>query len=253
MTIAAIIEGLKKPMPYEWRIQSFSKDRTKAICTAYIDARQVMNRLDEVCQHGWGVWYHEIAGFIFADITVYDENGTRFTRSDCGNRIVEDKNDNMYEQAGKSSASDALKRAAVAWGVGRFIYDTAPVTVNVYQNRRPLGADGQPIRNLTSYINNLQVKRSAAPEPAPKAEVAKEPVAPAAATPPQAPVKQAVKGKPALTEEKLQAMADTINAGDHVSVEKAMNKYALTESQKLTLTRMINMKKAKAALEGTKK
>ena len=53
------------PFPREavsWRAQSLSKLGDKAMALAYIDARDVMNRLDEVCgSHGWQDRYTETA------------------------------------------------------------------------------------------------------------------------------------------------------------------------------------------------
>ena len=43
------LEKLKQEIPFKWKIQSFNKDKTKASNVAYIDARDVMNVLDEVC------------------------------------------------------------------------------------------------------------------------------------------------------------------------------------------------------------
>ena len=42
------LKDLKKQIPYQWRVQSFSKNKAQAQCVAYIDARDVMNLLDEV-------------------------------------------------------------------------------------------------------------------------------------------------------------------------------------------------------------
>lgn len=53
----SIFDQLKAEFPREsisWRAQSVTKDGTKAMALAYIDARDVMNRLDDVC--GPGGW-----------------------------------------------------------------------------------------------------------------------------------------------------------------------------------------------------
>src|SRR3546814_8564681 len=55
--------ALSKPFPpsaVSWRSQSLTKDGTKALALAYIDARDVMRRLDDVCgPAGWQDSYAE--------------------------------------------------------------------------------------------------------------------------------------------------------------------------------------------------
>ena len=46
------LADLKKPFPPErisWRVGSTTKDKSKGMALAYIDARDVQDRLDEVC------------------------------------------------------------------------------------------------------------------------------------------------------------------------------------------------------------
>jgi len=97
-----------------WRAQSVTKDGTKAMALAYIDARDVMDRLDEVC--GPAEWqdryeFHGARTICYLSIRV---NGEWITKADgAGDSDVE---------AEKGAISDALKRAAVKWGIGRYLY-----------------------------------------------------------------------------------------------------------------------------------
>ena len=50
------LKNLKKEIPYQWKIQSTPKEwktesnsTKKGTCVAYIDARDVMDLLDDVC------------------------------------------------------------------------------------------------------------------------------------------------------------------------------------------------------------
>lgn len=115
------LEDLKKEIPFKWRVQSASQ--YGASCVAYIDARQVQDLLDEVCgQENWQCKYEEHKGNLFCSIgikTVVQEKPTDkpdewVWKSDCGTES------NIEKQKGESS--DAFKRAAVMWGVGRFLY-----------------------------------------------------------------------------------------------------------------------------------
>lgn len=198
-------------MPYQWRIQSRSKDKTKVMCAPYVDARDVMNRLDEVCPE-WSCTYSEIAGFVFCTISIPYGN-TVITRSDCGQRIESNPDDQMYDQAGKSAASDALKRAAVAFGVGRFLYDIDMVYLKGDTYGNPVDDQGNRIWDVTKYINQPKANKVVkSPEPA----------------------------LPKLTQEKQDAMLKFITEGKKDEVRKAMTKYSMTTAQRVALESLLN-------------
>jgi hypothetical protein len=87
----------------------------------YITARSVMNRLDEVFgpEH-WKARYAPVGPHaIECRLTVRLPDGTKITKVDVGGRAgMADKGDDE-----KSGYSDALKRAAAAFGVGRYLYN----------------------------------------------------------------------------------------------------------------------------------
>ncbi len=97
-----------------WRAQSLTKDGNKALALAYIDARDVMDRLDAVCgSQNWQDRYefHGTRTICYLSIRV---DGEWITKADgAGDSDVE---------AEKGAISDALKRAAVKWGIGRYLY-----------------------------------------------------------------------------------------------------------------------------------
>jgi hypothetical protein len=99
-----------------WRAQSVTKDGDKAMALAYIDARNVMERLDEVCgPAGWTDSYMETPkGRLICTLSILVD-GVWISKSDgAGDTDVE---------GDKGAISDALKRAAVKWGIGRYLYD----------------------------------------------------------------------------------------------------------------------------------
>lgn len=218
MELQELVSILRKDMPYQWRVQSKSKDKTKAICTAYIDARDVMNVLDENCL--WESKYEEIAGFIFCGIGI-TLNGDTYWRWDCGQRIEENPDDNMYDQAGKSSASDSFKRAAVQWGIGRFLYDLPSVTLPC-DGYNVVDDNGKRVWDLTKHINSMN--KTSAPQESPD-----------------------------LPQDKLDSMLKFINDGKIKEVELAMKKYKLTTVQKEVLTKMINQHKAEVIKKAASK
>jgi len=150
--LKSILKSLAETMPYKWRVQSFSKYDATAQCVAYIDARQVMERLDDVCE--WQDKYYEVCGQLYCSIGIKID-GEWHWRTDCG---VES---NVEKEKGQ--ASDAFKRAAVKWGVGRFLYSLKIRKVNTNgkkdeKNRFPFvtWANGSKVFNLTEYITKIE-------------------------------------------------------------------------------------------------
>jgi hypothetical protein len=107
------LQRLKEAMPYKWRVQE-SKEHG-ANCVAYIDARDVMDRLDEVVGMGnWQSKYESHNGNLYCAIGIKIGDSWVW-KTDCGSESNIEKE--------KGEASDALKRAAVQWGIGRFLYN----------------------------------------------------------------------------------------------------------------------------------
>lgn len=123
-------DALKAPFPMDaisWRAQTLSKDGTKALALAYVDARDVMNRLDEVCSPaGWQCKYSHANGKTVCDI------GIKVSPSFYKDRELQENAEWVWKadgagdsdiEAEKGALSDAFKRAAVRWGIGRYLYD----------------------------------------------------------------------------------------------------------------------------------
>ena len=111
-------QALATPFPADavhWRAQSVAASGASALALAYIDARDVMDRLDAVCgPGGWRDSYTETArGRVIGTIEIFD--GERWVaKSDgAGDTDVEGE---------KGGMSDAFKRTAVKWGIGRYLY-----------------------------------------------------------------------------------------------------------------------------------
>ncbi len=101
-----------------WRAQSVTKDGSKAMALAYIDARDVMGRLDEVCgPENWKDSYVETPkGRVIATIEIWLDDRWVSKSDGAGDTDIE---------GDKGGISDAFKRAAVKWGIGRYLYATA--------------------------------------------------------------------------------------------------------------------------------
>lgn len=119
-TSQALFDELCRPFAAEeidWRVGSTTGDKTKGMALAYMDARAVMDRLDGVCgPDGWQCNYTPgVNGSIVCNIGIRMPSGEWIWKADgAGATDVEGE---------KGMLSDALKRAAVRWGVGRYLYE----------------------------------------------------------------------------------------------------------------------------------
>lgn len=147
-TFKEIQQELKKEIPYKWRVQSFSKHKPQATCVAYIDSRDVQDVLDKYCN--WSDKYYSVNGMLFCEITIYAD-GIEYKRSDAGSES------NVEAQKGQSS--DAFKRAAVKFGIGRFLYSKKMVYLKAdvakKSNNFPSVVDenGKKVWDITKHIN----------------------------------------------------------------------------------------------------
>jgi hypothetical protein len=161
-TFKQIQEELKKEIPYKWRVQSFSKHKPQATCVAYIDSRDVQDVLDKYCN--WSDRYYSVNGMLFCEITIYAD-GIEYKRSDAGSES------NVEAQKGQSS--DAFKRAAVKFGIGRFLYSKKMVylkadaikTSNNYPN--VVDDNGKKVWDITKHINQFSNTPTKTTQPAP--------------------------------------------------------------------------------------
>ncbi|HEX8414270.1 MAG TPA: Rad52/Rad22 family DNA repair protein, partial [Sphingomicrobium sp.] len=91
-----------------WRAQTVTKAGDKALALAYLDARDVMDRLDAVCTPaGWrNIVVETPKGRLIATIEIKFGDEWIGKTDGAGDTAVEGE---------KGGISDALKRAAVLW------------------------------------------------------------------------------------------------------------------------------------------
>jgi len=95
----------------KWRLGATNGEKTKGVGLAYIDARDVMQRLDGCV--GFANWQCTYPATGVCELSV-KVDGEWVTKTNvAGETQVE---------AEKGQASDAFKRAAVLWGIGRYLY-----------------------------------------------------------------------------------------------------------------------------------
>lgn len=116
---------LKEPFlskDIEWRLQSCGKNNGKlwGKCLAYVTSRAVQERLDSVCgPDGWQVKIEKTGDAYLATISVrveHDDGTTEWISKTDGADATD-------IEAVKGGISGAIKRAAVLYGVGRYLYN----------------------------------------------------------------------------------------------------------------------------------
>lgn len=108
---------LKEEMPYRWRVQSTNQYSSTLV--AYIDSRDVQDRLDEVCgTENWSCDYKVAGTQMIAEIGIKCDGEWVF-KHDGGSESQVEKE--------KGLLSDSFKRAAIMWGIGRFLYNLVPI------------------------------------------------------------------------------------------------------------------------------
>lgn len=107
---------LKRPFEEKqisWRVGSTNSDKTSGIALAYIDARDVMHRLDSVFGLDWQCKYTHAETKTICEIGVKIESEWIWRAGGAGDSDIE---------AEKGAISDAFKRAAVLFGIGQYLY-----------------------------------------------------------------------------------------------------------------------------------
>lgn len=96
-----------------WRVGSTNSDKTSGIALAYIDARDVMHRLDNVFGMDWQCRYTHADTKTICEIGVKVEGEWIWRAGGAGDSDIE---------AEKGAISDAFKRAAVLFRIGQYLY-----------------------------------------------------------------------------------------------------------------------------------
>jgi hypothetical protein len=150
-TAQELFDALCAPFPVEfieWRIGSTNTDKSKGLALCYVDARAVMDRLDTICgPDGWQCNYTPgVNGSIICNIgiqmpgTAHPVPGApKGSIMDCAGAWIwkADGAGATDVEGEKGALSDAFKRAAVRWGVGRYLYDLKAPWVPIENKKIP--------------------------------------------------------------------------------------------------------------------
>lgn len=136
------------PDRISWRVGATNREKTKGLPLAYIDARDVYERLDDVCGvAGWQCTHGDAGdGRLTCSIGIRLDSEWVWKSDGAGARQA---SPGLSEQdANKGDFSDALKRAAVAWGVGRYLYDVNAPWVEIDDRKRIVQAEYSKLESL---------------------------------------------------------------------------------------------------------
>lgn len=170
-----------------WRAGAPSADKSSAVVLPHIDPRLVQARLDEtVGPEGWKVEFREVvAGAKLVSVVcslALRCDGEWVAKEDAAH--VSEAVNVLNEFAIKGAYTEAFKRAAVMWGVGRYLYRMPRV-------RAALDSNMQPVMTAAVWeqlgLSAPQASAAQAPAPVATSTVREE----AAASAPAAPSKPA--------------------------------------------------------------
>lgn len=142
------LNGLKRKIEFKWRVQSCTQ--YGAVLIPYIDARDQMDILDEVCgAANWKDEYLMVGERLICKLSIRIGDDW-VSKQDTGS-------DTKIESE-KGGVSDAFKRAGVKWGINRKAYEQEPIKTKSKEYKGkfyPIDDKGQFIKNPTKYCNEL--------------------------------------------------------------------------------------------------
>ncbi len=163
-------EELRRPFPYSdvnWRLQYVDKEKLEGFAVPYLDARAIADRLDNVVgQNNWKDSYTPWHTYVekvedkgkvttkqiqsqLCVLSIYDEERKEWIDKSDGA-------ENTDVESIKGGISDAFKRTAVKWNVGRYMYKMKPVWVKAKRQGRSFVVDDsdKAVREKLEYEYN---------------------------------------------------------------------------------------------------
>ena len=180
--LQAVTDALSAPFdPTEVKFKPQMVKNNRALAMAYIDARVIQDRLDDVM--GVENWQDEYE-FLPDDSVVcrlrLHLSGQWVTKMDVGSPSEQpDAGDRR-----KAAVSDALKRAAVKFGLGRYLYRLSAAWVDydpvkkqfVHPPQLPAFALPKPVKQAAKAVEPPKPAKPVAAKPTPAAVPAPAPV-----------------------------------------------------------------------------
>lgn len=202
------------------KVQSYSRDRTKAMLVLYLAHVDVYTRLEQVDP----AWSSEVVHQEFIVTDAQKGSGYFSVRVKLSLKGSYRENSGEGDDP-KSATSDAMKRAAMLFGVGRYLYDSEQVWIPFNEAQ-----DKFKVYSIAEY--RAASRRSKSPTgqaAAPKTPLAANPAPPVA---PKAPVAPMAKAPPTRASLGAQIMA---HAKTHGVTEQELSEWAQSLCNKASL------------------
>lgn len=160
MTTAAMANDLTRLADFfpegdlKWKPIGLSSDRSKARVAPFLSNRAIMDRLDSVLgPENWRNEYQEgPAGGVLCGLSV------RVLRDGAPAEWITkwDGAENTDIQPVKGGLSAAMRRAAVHWGIGRYIYDLPTIWASVDKDGRLTERPRLPAEFVPGPVHQLE-------------------------------------------------------------------------------------------------
>lgn len=152
------------PEDLEWRLQKVVEAKELGIAVPYVTNRAIQNRLDDTV--GIDGWHNEFKPWKdgkaqLCGISIYfHERKQWLTKWDGA--------DDSDIESVKGGLSDSMKRAAVEWGIGRYLYGMTQVWVSIEQRGKGfviVDAERQKLdQTHEKWVQKLQNKTAVPPQ-----------------------------------------------------------------------------------------
>ena len=132
-----IMFKLSKPFAnndIQWLPKRLKGDGTSSMALAYVNVRQVQDRLNTVMGSNWQCKHEVFGAKTICHLGLFLDDKWVWRSDGAG--------DTQFE-ADKGAISDSLKRAAVSFGIGRHLYDLPSIWVKC-QSRQGKDSNGKP-------------------------------------------------------------------------------------------------------------
>lgn len=159
MSVNQYLKEFGKPFEaadVSWRMQYVDRQKSEGFAVPYIDARAISDRLDAVVgqfrwQDAYQPWHTCVTDgkekfAQLCTISIYDEEREEWI---CKTDGAEDSDIESI----KGGLSDAFKRAAVKWNIGRYLYRFQPVWVKAQKRGGSYVVDESEKKHLTETYN----------------------------------------------------------------------------------------------------
>ena len=151
----------------EWRCGATNSDKTKCLALPYITNRAIQNRLDSVLgPSGWKVAFTPLEGGFICKLSI------KVSEDILGDSWIskEDGASSTNFEPIKGGISDSMKRAAVQFGIGRYLYDAESIWAPAKQVGKSVIIKDKPKltfkngKNTVGDAENIPNEPTSAPE-----------------------------------------------------------------------------------------